>query len=88
MRIPESVLEGVRQWARRTAGDLAAAGCPRDRAAKVLRSKVFAPRDLAISQAAVVRNPVDVLRDDACIANTMSRMINDAVNEVYGRDEP
>ncbi len=88
MKIPERDLAELRRWMRRVAGYLSANDCPRDRAAKVLRSKVFAPRDLAISQAAVVRNPVDVLRDDACIANTMSRMINDAVNEVYGRDEP
>jgi len=86
MKIPERDLNELRQWMRRVAGYLAANDCPRDRAAKVLRSKVFAPRNLAISQAMVARNPVDVLRDDACIADTMGRMIGDAINEVYGEN--
>ncbi len=88
MKIPERVLEGVRQWARRAAGDLAASGCPKDRAAETMRSQAFGPRDQTIGRAIAARNAVDVLRDETILTDTMSRMIGDAVNEVYGGREP
>ena len=88
MKISESVLEGARQWARRTAGELAASGCPKDQAVGVMRSQAFGPREQAIGRAMAVRNTVDVLRDEASLTETMGRLIGDAVNEVYGGSEP